>query len=208
VQEPEHLRGREGRFTQRGKGVENDYEPQIEDGVVRCSSKHSDHYTYEQGDRFWNTNVYKDRNKYTEVRTRNHAGRRSRNTLTIEGIINDYSARDYARELIKFGPLQFLAIERNGKHMGMFGKGYVHYKFSKDAEDCARNFSVLSRKGKNPRLCFARWCQEEIDIDRCISHGGSAQTFNVSAAADPEVIMGREYDDWGLPNFGVPQHMH
>ena len=86
----------------------------------------------------------------------------------------------------------------------MVGKGYVHFKYSRDADECALKFSVE----RNGRLCFARYCSEEIDIWRCHTIGGTPRTFNVSLTADRDVILARDDESWGLVNFGKPPYVH
>ena len=193
------------RTIHEGRGICNPGEPKVGAGVVR---NEIDGYTFEQSDWFWNDNTKISRNQWNELRTRSIGGRRSRNTLKIEGIINDYSAGDYARELLKFGPIQGIHFDRNTRSGGMSGFGYVHYKYSQDAEKCANQFSIVSRRGRKPRICFARWCNEELDIQKMHEIGGSSGTFTVSIEADDYVIEGGTWASWEKVNFGVAAYRH
>ena len=58
------------------------------------------------------------------------------------------------------------------------------------------------------RICFVRFANHELDLWKMDGIGGTNTTFNVSMAADPDVINGSEYEDWGLINFGRPSYTH
>ena len=134
--------------------------------------------------------------------TRSIGGRRSRNTLKIEGIFPEISPREYVTELWEFGPLQGICFIRDNNHLGYSGIGYVHFKFSNDARDCANNFSMVSYRGRKPRICFARYCNEEMDLVRMQDNGNGESTYTVSLAADQDMIMGYQWHSWGEPSFG------
>jgi len=187
---------KKGRCTH---GADLEYEPEVENGVVRCQR---DGNTYEQSDWFWMPNVNPSRDRSNDFRTRTYGGRRSRNTLRLEGIFTEVSARDYVMELWKFGPIQGIVFIRDNNHHGMTGLGYVHFKFSKDATKCAEDFSMVNYRGNKSRICFARYCAEEFDLLKMSEEGNGETTYTVSLEANQDTIMGYQWSSWGEPNFG------
>jgi hypothetical protein len=128
-------------------------------------------------------------------------GRRSYTTLKLEGLMDEEAPRDIARELRQYGPINFLYFKRESSEKGFSGEGYVNFVFANDAFRCMRFFEKKNDRG---RKCFARPCQEEMNVD-AMNRDESSQ-FSATLTGNDDIILKMGDEEFGMPNFGKPTY--
>ena len=75
----------------------------------------------------------------------------------------------------------------------------MNFVFANDAFRCMRFFEKKNDRG---RLCFARPCQEEMNVQAM--NRDESSHFAATLTGNEDIIFREGDEDFGLPNFGKP----
>ena len=184
-------------------GTRRDGEPPIFRGVTRVRGRDGEDWVMDRST--WTITARPEklqvRRLMDGVRSVLIGGRRSYTTLKLEGLQDEEAPRDVARELRHYGPINFLYFKRESSDKGFSGEGYVNFVFANDAFRCMR---VFEKKNDRGRLCFARPCQEEMNVQAM--NRDESSHFAATLTGNEDIIFRVGDDEFGMPNFGKPTH--